>query len=332
MAGDDGGAVDNPGATAQALLSPDPGSAPTDAPPDMLPGAVSPAVSPRASSPVVSGGAGAGAGAGADVDVGAGAGADAGGATPPVALQAQASQSIVLAPVVSESPAPAAGDDVAVAEPDDDAADATGAAPPPPMRDADDDDDEDDDGGDAGSDAGSGDEGAAEDAANEQGGGAGESKSASEDTKVDLPRLPKDVKKAMKQEKKTLNLLYAYEVQLNPKAQTYLYQPYNYRYTKILLLVQSFVHMRVGGAHQQLCHRSRYNKIIALAFKLILVLVALFVVPTATVSGLPLYVGSALVFLNLLFVAVLRPFQDGAEDFMDSTFVVTGVGVWNPVH
>ena len=43
-------------------------------------------------------------------------------------------------------------------------------------------------------------------------------------------RTTKEVKKAIKMERKRIDRVYTFEVQQNPKAQTYLYQPYTYKY------------------------------------------------------------------------------------------------------
>ena len=43
-------------------------------------------------------------------------------------------------------------------------------------------------------------------------------------------RTPPEVKLAIKVEQRRIKRVYTYEVQQNPKAQTYLYQPYSYKY------------------------------------------------------------------------------------------------------
>ena len=102
--------------------------------------------------------------------------------------------------------------------------------------------------------------------------------------------------KKIKEEEKKLKNLYTQEVLNNPKAQSYLYQPYDFKH--------------------------RYYKVFTLIQKLVLLILQLFV-PPAVVANLKLWLGTAMMTVGAFFASASQPFSDSMESIMESSSQIT---------
>ena len=104
------------------------------------------------------------------------------------------------------------------------------------------------------------------------------------------------VGKIIKEEEKKLKNLYSQEVLNNPKAQTYLYQPYDFKH--------------------------RYYKVFTLFQKLVLLILQLFV-PPAVAANLKLWLGTAMMTCGAFFASFSQPFSDSMESLMEASSQIT---------
>lgn len=71
--------------------------------------------------------------------------------------------------------------------------------------------------------------------------------------------------------------------------------------------------------------RNRYQKIVIMIFKLIIVMVALFAIPAAEFADLPFACSAAALFFNLLWVGASQPFEDGWETVQEISSTLTNL-------
>ena len=104
------------------------------------------------------------------------------------------------------------------------------------------------------------------------------------------------VEKLIQEEVDKLKNLYTKEVLDNPKAQSYLYQPYSY-------------------AH-------RYYKVVTLVQKLVLLMIQLFV-PPQIIANLKMIMGSIFVMVGASLASLQQPFSDSMESMMEMSSQIT---------
>lgn len=77
--------------------------------------------------------------------------------------------------------------------------------------------------------------------------------------------------------------------------------------------------------HPVVPRRNRYQKILIMVFKLVIVMIALFAIPAAEFADLPFAVSTLAIAFNVVYVAISRPFEDVWETFQELCAGMTNV-------